>query len=82
MTDYRRALDVLRGGNVRFIVIGGAAATAHGSTQLTNDLDVVYARSPDDIQRLASALAPHSPYLRGVPPGLPFKFDAPAIKRG
>jgi hypothetical protein len=25
MTDYRRALDVLRGGGVRFIVIGGVA---------------------------------------------------------
>jgi hypothetical protein len=82
MTDYRRALDVLRSGSVRFIVIGGAAATAHGSTQLTNDLDVVYARSSEDIQRLGSALAPHAPYLRGVPPGLPFKFDAATIKRG
>lgn len=82
MTDYRRALDALRNGQVRFIVIGGAAATAHGSTLLTNDLDVVYARSPEDIARLASALAPHSPYLRGVPAGLPFKFDAPTIKRG
>ena len=82
MTDYRRALDVLRGGNVRFIVIGGAAATAHGSTLLTNDLDVVYGRTPEDIQRLALALAPHAPYLRGVPPGLPFRFDAPTIKHG
>ena len=45
MTDYRKALDTLRGGRVRFIVIGGVAATAHGSAQLTNDLDVVYARA-------------------------------------
>jgi hypothetical protein len=82
MTDYRKALETLRDGRVRFIVIGGFAATAHGSTQLTNDLDVVYARSGEDIARLAAALAPHSPYLRGVPPGLPFKFDAPTIKRG
>ena len=82
MTDYRKALDTLRGGGVRFIVIGGVAATAHGSAQLTNDLDVVYAREPDDIQRLATALAPHHPYLRGVPPGLPFRFDAATIKRG
>jgi hypothetical protein len=82
MTDYRQALETLRGGGVRFIVIGGVAATAHGSTQLTNDLDVVYARDPDDVGRLATALAPHHPYLRGVPPGLPFKFDAPTIRRG
>jgi hypothetical protein len=82
MTDYRKAVETLLGGGVRFIVIGGVAATAHGSTQLTNDLDVVYARSADDIQRLATALAAHNPYLRGVPPGLPFKFDAATIKRG
>jgi hypothetical protein len=82
MTDYRKALETLRGGQVRFIVIGGVAATAHGSTQLTNDLDVVYARGADDIARLATALAPHNPYLRGVPAGLPFRFDAPTIKRG
>lgn len=82
MTDYRKAFDALRGGGVRFIVIGGVAATAHGSTQLTNDLDVVYARGVDDLARLAAALAPHHPYLRGVPAGLPFKLDAPALKRG
>lgn len=82
MTDYRKAFEVLRGGGVRFIVIGGAAATAHGSTQLTNDLEVAYARLLDDIERLAAALEPHHPYLRGVPPGLPFRFDAPTIKRG
>jgi hypothetical protein len=82
MTDYRRAIDVLRGGGVRFIVIGGVAATAHGSTQLTNDLDVVYARGAADIERLAATLAAHHPYLRGVPPGLPFRFDAATIKMG
>jgi hypothetical protein len=82
VTDYRKAFETLRNGGVRFIVIGGAAATAHGSTQLTNDLDVVYARATDDIARLAAALAPHHPYLRGVPPGLPFKLDAATIKRG
>jgi hypothetical protein len=82
MTDYRKALDTLRGGGVDFIVIGGVAATAHGSTQLTNDLDVVYARGADNIQRLAAALAAHAPYLRGAPAGLPFTFSAATIKLG
>jgi hypothetical protein len=82
MTDYRKAIETLRDGGVRFIVIGGAAATAHGSTQLTNDLDVVYARGVEDIRRLADALAPHGPYLRGLPAGLPFKLDARTIVRG
>jgi hypothetical protein len=28
------------------------------------------------------ALAPLDPYLRGAPPGLPFRFDATTIQRG
>jgi hypothetical protein len=30
----------------------------------------VYARTPENISRLAAALAPHEPYLRGAPDGL------------
>jgi hypothetical protein len=48
---------------------------------LTNDLDVVYERTPENIERLARALAPLHPYLRGAPEGLPFRFDPPTIKR-
>ncbi len=42
----------------------------------------MYARTPENIARLAAALAPHSPYLRGAPPGLPFRWDAETIRRG
>ena len=31
---------------------------------------------------MATALAPHSPYLRGAPPGLPFRWDPATIRRG
>ncbi len=34
------------------------------------------------MQRLASALAPHAPYLRGAPAGLPFQWTADTIRRG
>ena len=37
---------------------------------------------PENIQRLASALASHHPYLRGAPPGLPFRFDVETIESG
>jgi hypothetical protein len=82
MTDFRRLLEALVGGAVEFVVIGGMAATAHGSAHVTLDLDVVYARTSENIQRLARALAPLAPYLRGAPPGLPFRFDAETILRG
>ena len=40
MTDFERLLAVLTGSNVEFIIIGGFAATAHGSAHVTVDLDV------------------------------------------
>jgi hypothetical protein len=82
MIDFRAALAALVQGGVHFIIVGGAAATAHGATRLTQDLDLVYARDRANLQRLAAALAPHQPYLRGVPPGLPFRFDEATIARG
>lgn len=82
MTDFARLLHTLVEGDVEFIVIGGMAAVAHGSAHVTVDLDVVYARTDDNIERLAKALEPLSPYLRGAPAGLPFSFDPPTIRAG
>ncbi len=82
MTDFEALLRVLAGSKVEFIIVGGAAATAHGSARLTNDLDIVYSRSPDNIRRLISALRGFQPYLRGAPTGLPFRFDEETIRGG
>lgn len=82
MTNYTNLLQAFVHSGVEFIIVGGTAATAHGSARLTQDLDLVYNRSTVNIERLASVLAPYSPYLRGAPPGLPFKFNAPTIQRG
>ena len=46
------------------------------------DVDVVYDRSRQNLERLASALAPYEPYLRGAPRGLPFRLDAETLERG
>jgi hypothetical protein len=82
VTDFARLLQALVGGGVEFIVIGGVAATAHGSAHVTVDLDIVYRRTPENVARLALALSPLAPYLRGAPPGLPFRFDTETILRG
>ena len=82
MVDFERLLRILTDGGVEFVIVGGVAATVHGSARLTTDLDVAYGRSPQNIERLAHALAPLGPYLRGAPAGLPFRFDAPTIRRG
>jgi predicted nucleotidyltransferase len=82
IVDIEKAVQVLAAGGVEFIVIGGVAAALHGSGRATFDLDVVYSRTRENIRRLASALQPYSPYLRGAPPGLPFRWDEPTIEHG
>ena len=75
MTDFTTLIRRLSENGVEFIIVGGAAATAHGSARLTLLLDVVYDRSPTNIERIVEALRPIQPYLRGAPPGLPFEWS-------
>ena len=67
MFDVEALLRRLAEHDVEFILVGGVAAAVHGSIRLTTDLDVVYARTAANIERLASALAPLGPSL-AVPP--------------
>jgi hypothetical protein len=82
ITDFRRLLEALAAENVRFVVIGALALTAHGGSRVTRDLDVCYDRAPENLERLARALGPLHPRLRGAPPELPFVFDALTLKSG
>lgn len=82
MTDFAALIAVLVEGGVEFVVVGGAAATAHGAARLTLDLDIVYGRSEQNLARLAEALRPYDPYLRGMPPGLPFVLDRKTLANG
>ena len=82
MIDLARALAVFHAQHVEFIIIGGMAARAHGSARVTQDVDLVYSRTDENIGRLVKALAPFNPYLRGAPPKLPFEWSAKTIKAG
>lgn len=82
MTPPDALFKALAGGSVDFILVGGVAASLHGSSRLTEDIDVVYARTRDNIERLVTALRPHRPYLRGAPAGLPFQWDVDAVEHG
>lgn len=76
MKDFTSALEALADGGVDFIIAGGIAAVLHGAARPTYDLDIVYARTPANLDRLVATLASARPYLRGAPPGLPFRWDA------
>lgn len=82
MTDFDALLAKLADGGVEYILIGGLAAAAHGAVRPTRDIDALYGRSPENLARIETVLAPLSPYLRGAPPGLPFRLDAPTLRAG
>lgn len=82
MIDFEQMLPRLADASVEFVIVGGLAAIVHGSARATFDLDICYARTPANIERLAAVITPLSPTLRGAPEGLPFRFDADTIRRG
>lgn len=82
MTDFSALLRALNGVDVEFIIVGGVAATVHGSARLTIDLDVLYRRTRENLARVVQSLASYQPYLRGAPSGLPFQWDAETLQRG
>lgn len=81
-TSFRDILSVLCGAEVRFVLVGGLAAVAHGSARATLYVDVVYDRAEDNIGRLVAALRPFRPYPRGAPPDLPFSWDERTVTDG
>jgi hypothetical protein len=82
MINFESTLKALSDRGVNFVVIGGYAATLHGSAYLTRDLHICYERTPENIERLVSALRPYHPRLRGAPEGLPFLFDVETLSNG
>ena len=76
------ALAVLLTHEVRFVVIGGLAASLLGSSMTTNDLDICYARSDQNLIALSAALHQLHAKLRGAPPDVPFQLDAESLRNG
>ena len=75
----RAMLRALTDGGVRFVVIAGLAAQAHGSSSLTTDLDICYERSSENLQRLAAVLQELGAIRRGSPEFAAFPLDARAL---
>jgi predicted nucleotidyltransferase len=80
--EFLDGLEALVRHRVRFVVIGGVAASLRGSTTITNDLDVCFARDPENLERLVEALREIHARLRGAPANVPFRLDAKALDTG
>ena len=59
--DLAQVIPPLVRAKLDFILIGGMAAILHGSARVTFDVEVVYSRTRDNIDRLTTTLAPHRP---------------------
>lgn len=56
MFDLAELLRSLRKADVRFIIVGGAAALLHRAPVTTVDLDIVHDREPENVDRLLAVL--------------------------
>jgi predicted nucleotidyltransferase len=82
MINLKEILRYLNTHKVKFVIIGGMAAVAQGSSYLTRDLDICYARNRENLENLVKALSPFNPRLRGAQKNLPFIFDAKTLHMG
>jgi hypothetical protein len=73
---------VLKRHGVDFVVVGGIAGLAHGSSYPSFDLDIGYARAKANVDRLVAALTEIGVSLRGAPADLPFELDSRTIESG
>jgi hypothetical protein len=80
--DPIAVLEALADGGVDFVVIGGIAGGAHGSAYPTYDIDVMYARERDNLERLAAVLRELGATLRGASANVPFQLDTKTLEHG
>lgn len=74
-------LRLLNDSGVRYVLIGGLAGIAHGSTRRTEDIDVCAPLDDDNISRILAAYRAINPRHR-MRPDLPPLSDDPANIRG
>ena len=85
VADFRpdEILAVLDRHGVRYVLVGGLAATLHGAAHLTTDVDVVPQDAHDNLERLSDALRELDARIRvtGEPDGVPFDHSAASLRR-
>jgi len=74
-------LGVLVSHGVDFVVVGGLAVVFHGSTRITQDLDVCYSTEPANLEVLGRALIELDAAPFGIKEDVPFVPDAKTLAR-
>lgn len=81
--DPEAMLRIFEAEGVRYVLIGGLAATLHGSPLRTGDADVCPERSTENLERLCVALRAMGARIRtaDAPEGLAFACDPTFFSR-
>jgi hypothetical protein len=82
VAELAQGLKLFADFKVDCVVVGGVAAGARGSSQVTFDVDVCYSRDSDNLPRLSAALRSVNATLRGAPKDIPFLLDEETLRRG
>jgi predicted nucleotidyltransferase len=72
MQNFTQILQRLADAGFDFVIVGGYAAVAHGSSLVTRDLDICAVLTPDNVERLRQTLADAHPRHRLTPKRLSF----------
>jgi hypothetical protein len=77
--DLTSILAVLLEERVDLILVGALAAVAQGAPITTHDVEVVHARTPENVARLVTALSRLNAHYRGRPASSPLPPDPIAL---
>ena len=72
MAEIAQGLKLFSDFKVDCVIVGGVAAGARGSSQVTYDVGVCYSRTCDILKRVSAALRSVNATLRGAPKDLHF----------
>jgi hypothetical protein len=81
-TEFRptRLLGRLASADVDFVVVGAVAVVLQAQPRFTKDLDICYATTPANLDRLGQVLVALHARLRGIDEDLPFVPDARMLR--
>ncbi len=79
MFDPVRICQVLNDERVDYVIVGGFASVAHGSSLPTQAIDVVPSREADNLGRLARALRRMNAMIRTAHEPVPASIDGPFL---
>jgi predicted nucleotidyltransferase len=77
--QFRELLRLLVEAQLDFVVVGGLAATIHGVSEPTRDLDVCIVPSPETWTKVAELIRPLNPRYALTPDKRPIPYEPAAL---